>query len=264
MLSNPWFGGIAGVCSIISIPLGIYLFSAGLERPDITFLVSGSRGILYQKNPQSSLKLSFDDKPIDSDVYIAQIAIWNRGKRPVRREDFLITPRIIVASDGARIIEASVRAVTRQETQFSRTFDPAADTGVSIDWKVLEMNDGGVCQVIYTGTPDTTISVDGVIIGQRQFSSMKTSPVPHKPQSSFISTSTIFKLRLYFWVAVIIMALVLPLMILGAIQLNRSASRTSKIFYNALVAAVAVCFVMTIISGIKMLDTTQYKPPFDF
>ncbi len=122
LLSNPWFGGIAGTCSIFSVPLSIYLSFVCLSRPDLTALIPETRAVVYKSDHDAPLKVTFADKPVEGDVCIAHVAIWNRGNAPIRREDFLHPPEIEV-SDG-RVISADIRHVTRPESEVTAVIDP--------------------------------------------------------------------------------------------------------------------------------------------
>lgn len=178
LLRNEWYGGIAGFCSIVGIPLAMYLYYASLQKPCITYYVSPVRGVMFQKQADSGLAVSFKGLPIDSDVSITQIYIWNAGEKPVKPEDVRQPVMVKLNGDG-KILDVKVRKATDESTGFKaspkpanelsfQTFGPAVETfnDFGVEWKILERGEGANVQVTYVGEKDAKFSVSGKVIGQ--------------------------------------------------------------------------------------------------
>lgn len=84
--SNPIVTSIASVASIIALLLSIYFYYESKQSPDLTFSVNPVKLEVISTNQSSKLSISFNGKTIDSDVTTTQIAIWNQGKTPIKKD----------------------------------------------------------------------------------------------------------------------------------------------------------------------------------
>ena len=89
LLTNPWFGGAAGIASIISIPLAFYLYISAQVRPGLTVYVHPVRTAIVNAGQTSGIKILFKGVETGPNVTAAQIAIWNNGNAPIHRENIL-------------------------------------------------------------------------------------------------------------------------------------------------------------------------------
>ena len=161
--TNPWVAVAGLVATIISVPLAIYFGVASFASPDLAYVVSPARAVVVKQGTASHLSVQYGGRPIEGDVSAAQIAIWNAGKHPVRREGIL-RPISIRTDPRSPILEASIRKTSRDVIRLDLSRE--SETELRLSWNVLEQNDGGVIQVVYAGQPDARFSVDGVIEGQ--------------------------------------------------------------------------------------------------
>jgi len=122
----------------------------------------------------SSLSVSHNGKKLDSDVSAAQIAIWNRGRQPIRRAQIL-EPIVLKMPAGAVILEATIRRISRNVTKFDLDRSRLSNGIVSASWDILEEGDGGIVQIIYAGPVDAKISGDGIVEGQKALSEARFS-----------------------------------------------------------------------------------------
>lgn len=165
-LANPWVGGIGAVASIISIPLAVYLYFDSLQSPGLVYDVNPARATVVKQGQASQLAISYRGRPLTTDVTAAQIAIWNRGKAPVRRSAIL--EPIVIRMDGkAPILEATVRKTNRPVVKLELDTTRLGVGELGVSWNVLETDDGGVVQIVYAGGPDIAIRASGVVEGQR-------------------------------------------------------------------------------------------------
>ncbi|HST20534.1 MAG TPA: hypothetical protein VLR90_05430, partial [Blastocatellia bacterium] len=71
---------VGSIASIISLFLAVYFYIEGKEIPELTYSVHPAKAVVAQAGQSVRLATSYDGKQVNTDVTIAQIAIWNRGK----------------------------------------------------------------------------------------------------------------------------------------------------------------------------------------
>ena len=98
---------------------------------------------------------------------MAQVAIWNQGKLPIKDTDVL-KPIVLFTADKSPILEATIRKVSREVTNLQLQTNEVQNGRVTVAWKILEQDDGGIIQLIYAGSPEVDIRPDGVIEGQKE------------------------------------------------------------------------------------------------
>ena len=198
--SREWFrqnalliGIIGSVASIISIPLAIYFFARSTRARELVYLVNPARAVVFKPGQTSQLKVLLRDRPIRSDVTAVQVAFWNAGNEPIRPEDVLEPIVLRLLGPRAQLIEATLRKVSRpvvapelvliyphaskSQTRGGSISQGAASgtsqgapSGIRILWKILEKNDGGVIQLVFSGNPKAFVIAEGTLIGQRTIS----------------------------------------------------------------------------------------------
>lgn len=104
--------------TLISVPLAAYFYLQAREYPELAYFVSPVKAIVVRKGQASSLITSRNGKTIETDVTTAQIAIWNRGKRPIRSTNVL-APIVVQIEGDSAILEASVRKRSRDVTRLA-------------------------------------------------------------------------------------------------------------------------------------------------
>jgi hypothetical protein len=98
-------------------------------------------------------------------VSAAVVYFWNDGKLPIKTEDVL-EPLKIELDPNCEIIDARILRVTRAVTRFARgEVSDKARNSLPLSFGILEHEDGGAVQIIYTGKPDTRVSATGTIVG---------------------------------------------------------------------------------------------------
>lgn len=98
---------------------------------------------------------------------VAQISIWNRGNEAIRADSILDSIRVVVRPPCS-ILKANVQKMSRSVTGISLSMNRSNEGIVPISWKILEKGDGAVVQIMYAGTADSQVSVEGTIEGQRE------------------------------------------------------------------------------------------------
>lgn len=159
---------LASIVGIISLPLAIYFYLASLRDPRLTYLVHPVRAPIVQGQKLTSLKVLFNGADVHGDIIAAQIAIWNAGAGSIRATD-IMSPIQIQTEGNAPILEATIREMTRPVIGVSVDQTQSNAGRVLLGWQILEKNDGFVLQIIYSGSINTKLSLEGDVVGQKAF-----------------------------------------------------------------------------------------------
>ena len=153
---------------LIAIISSYITISNGLEDkhvPNLTYFVHPVRTAIVHGIGSPAFDIVQGKRVLKGDVTSVQVALWNRGRQAIRREDIL-SPIVLHLRDNDEIIDASIRKCSRAVTGASLDKQQLASGKVSIDWKILEHDDGCVIQLLYAGGIDAELEVLGVIQGQ--------------------------------------------------------------------------------------------------
>jgi len=164
--SNPWVGIVGTAAGIVGLLLTIVFYLRSASYPDLVYLDSTVRTIVVKQGTTSRLGVVFDGRPLTQDVTASQVALWNRGRQPIRRAAVL-QPVTITTEPRVPILEATIRKTSRDVVGLDLDRTRLADGEVSVSWNILEEGDGGVVQLVYAGDAGTRIRCRGVIEGQR-------------------------------------------------------------------------------------------------
>jgi hypothetical protein len=163
---------VSAIASLLALPLSFYFYYAAKEYPQLTYYVHPVKATVVRAGEASRLTAIIDNRPVETDITAAQIAIWNQGKRTIRRNNIL-RPIIISTENNTPILEATIRRTSREVTQLALNTDEAQQGRISVIWDILEQNDGGVIQLIYAGNAEVQITADGVVEGQPQIEKLE-------------------------------------------------------------------------------------------
>ncbi|MGC9970099.1 MAG: hypothetical protein ABSE56_05880 [Bryobacteraceae bacterium] len=162
----PWLGLVASICSIISVPLGVYFYSGSQRTRQLAFAVNPVQTIVVSAGRTSAIRVLSENMEIKSDVIAEQLVIWNSGTESIRPEHVL-DPITISTRPRAPILEVTIPRRTRDLTGFTVDDSERSSGRVGLKWKILEKNDGAMVQVIHAGPPTTELLVGGAVEGQR-------------------------------------------------------------------------------------------------
>lgn len=189
---HPVFITLAAVASLISVPLSVYFYFAAKERPELTYYTHPVKATVVRSGQASRITAIFDNKPVQTDITAAQVAIWNQGRKSIRK-DQVLKPVVIRTGDGSPILEATIRKESRDVTQLSLGTEEIQKGRLTVLWNILEQNDGGVIQLIYAGNTDVPIIVDGVIEGQTQINRLEFGGKIMTPYEQYEADKTDYK-----------------------------------------------------------------------
>ena len=163
--SNPWVSFLTAACSVIAVPLAIYLYLAGTKTRRLTYSVNPVKTVVVKGGEASTLRVLHGDQELKGDVTAAQVAIWNDGKESIRPENVLSLV-CVALRPSVPILEAKIRKVSRGVIGAALDGSRLADGVVPVTWKILEHNDGAVVQLIFAGSTQTGTEVEGIVEGQ--------------------------------------------------------------------------------------------------
>jgi len=161
---------LAYTCSILAVPLAIYLYFRGIQEREPKYYVSPERTRIIDTSvpAPAQLQVLYKGRDLNASVGAVVIYFWNDGKLPIKAEDVL-EPLIIDLDADCEILDARVLKVSRSVTKLTK--GEVGDRGknrLPLSFSILEHNDGAAIQIIYSGKPDTTVSLSGTIVGAGQ------------------------------------------------------------------------------------------------
>jgi len=156
---------VGSVASIISFALSVYFFSASREISELTYFVHPTKAAVVKTGQTSRLSVQFDGQKLTGDITATQIAFWNAGRRPIRSGGIL-KPLVIRTGNNARSLEATLQKASREVVGLTLDSSHLSSGAVGINWNILEQNDGGVVQIVYSGDEKVEIAAQAVVEGQ--------------------------------------------------------------------------------------------------
>ena len=121
---------------------------------------------------QEILKSTDFEWPQNAALTAINFSFWNKGRKPIKRENIIEKIHIILDDPEGVIVEVRLLKVPREFTNVTlnfSTYNPKRT--IDIDFRILERNDGATGQIIYAGNPESNLHIGGIIEGN-QFSSI--------------------------------------------------------------------------------------------
>lgn len=110
------------------------------------------------------LSASLDGEPIDGDLSMLRVALWNAGRTPVRADDVLEPIRVGV--ERARLLGVEVAFQSRGVIGATAT---SLETGeVGLGFRILEPDDGLEVRLLCAHRGDLRPGINGTLLGQPQ------------------------------------------------------------------------------------------------
>lgn len=193
LLNSPAYKICMGIFAVAGVIIGVLSLIIPIisqPRPDLVYAVSAPQTRIVSKivgppamaSAQSllaGLDVTYDGEDLgNTDVTVVQVAIWNRGKEAITKDMVLFG--VSISTPGTRILQASVQRYSRDPRitgfKIASTADSLQAGQLSVDWRILEKNDGGVIQLICAGAPQVDVNMQGAIEGQHTIQEVKTQP----------------------------------------------------------------------------------------
>ncbi|MBA7653131.1 hypothetical protein ES703_60974 [subsurface metagenome] len=167
MAKHPLVFLIVALLSLMAFIFMFVLHSVDQKERELVYAINPIKTQVVTMGEVTGLEIIHDGVALgDTDITAVQIAIWNSGDLSIRSDNVL--REIVICTDPpVQILEVSIVKSYREYdvTEF-RTLDTAEtlENGrVPVTWRILERNDGASIQLIYLGSSDVDIHVDGLI-----------------------------------------------------------------------------------------------------
>jgi len=183
LMDHPWFIRIAGLFSVIALPLSFWFYYASIQKPELSYAINPVRTTIVRPGQFSSMQVSINGNIISNDLSSVQIAIWNAGRKAIHESEIL-APIVIRPVPSTAIYEARSSKQARSETVMN--IHQELTNAIPIKWKILEQNDGCVLTLFYAGGDNIDFVVDGTIEDQGKVKRVKTG------QDNWISSLILF------------------------------------------------------------------------
>ncbi len=252
--SKPIVGILGSIASIIGLILAIYFYVGGKQSPDLTYSINPTRLELINAKQSSSFSINFNGKAVEGDITTAQIAFWNQGKSPIKKED-IIQDIFIYTEPSTSILEASLTKSSRDLLQIALGTDEFHQGRIPITWKILEQGDGGVIEIIYNGTSDINFYISGAVVGQKEITRYNNKIGFQSPEEEYEFRRMMNKRRR---IVSIPMAVFFGIgFIFLIVKILRDKTKLSSFEKRGLVIA-AMLLVVLIVLMVLMFNLSQY------
>jgi len=161
---------ICYACTLISIPLTIYLYRQTVQELAPTYYISPERTRIIDTTvpAPTELKVLYKDKDLQANVNALIVYVWNDGKLSIKAENVL-EPLRIELDPACEILDARLLKVSRSVAKFAKgEVSQSTKNSLPISFAILEHSDGAAIQIIYTGSPDAAAKMLGVVEGAGQ------------------------------------------------------------------------------------------------
>lgn len=250
LITNPIYGAITGICSVIGIPLAIYLYLAARAVPELSYYVSPTRTAIVSAAEASGLTVQYEGQQIRGDLSSVLVTIWNAGGKPILHSDIL-SPIVLRLGGEHPILDAKEVNEVRALIGFKIDSAQKASGILRVDWNILEHNDGARIQVIYQGNAHVPVFVRGAIIGQQAPARL----AYREPGSEQEESPTQY--------VAITLAMSILLMLIAALGHLKDRERNpSGKFRFYLYIAMPVAVVMLGVAMYQIYNTLWAAPPF--
>ena len=160
-----WFwANWAGV--FIGFAISFLFYWLGKKERKPKFAVRSYTVIQKAKEMTPGLTVHFGGHGEDlSNFTISRIAIWNRGKETIRRDDVpRLDPLRVLALEETKLLSAEVIYSSNVANQFSCSINKDK-TVLNVSFEYFEWNEGMVIQVAHSGIGSHSLDVKGKIKG---------------------------------------------------------------------------------------------------
>lgn len=145
--------GVLGLfVGVVGIVVSVLTLRLANRDPRPVYVQSGAPLARSISGPTLEVAVRFRGEGVQR-VTRSDVAFWNAGRGTVFGSDVPDShPITFVLPDGASLLDAKVRATTRDEINFGcRVDEVMGRTGVSISFDHLDSKDGGAIEVIHDG-----------------------------------------------------------------------------------------------------------------
>ncbi|MHB8088958.1 MAG: hypothetical protein ACYDH2_12005 [Anaerolineaceae bacterium] len=152
---------------LIGVFLSIYFFRKNIEKREPKILFKTFREI-EKLSPidDSNIQVLYKTKNVDR-VFTSYLWIWNKGKKAINKSDIPPQSTIFIKLKDKEynpiILDYRLLKTSREEININLKIE--GDNKLSFSFDFLDFNDGAVIEIQHTGSYETNIETEGVILG---------------------------------------------------------------------------------------------------
>ncbi len=166
---NPLVILISLTVAVVALILMVIFYFVSQEERELVYAVNPIKTQIITMGKVTGLEIIHNGINLgDTDITAARVAIWSSGDLSIKPENIL-KKVVIYTVPPVKILEVSIlknlRSVDITGFVLEDTTDTLANGKVPIAWRILEKNDGANIQLIYLGSPDVEVHIDGAIEG---------------------------------------------------------------------------------------------------
>jgi len=240
--NNPLMGLASTVLTLSGVLLAIYFYLASIKERELAYYSDPIKTVVVKSGQASEIEVHYRGRIVSSDVTGVQVLVWNNGEESIHKENILSEVKI-VTKPSVPILEAKITKLSRMVTQLEINSKLFSEGIVPISWLILEKNDGALIQLIYEGSPDVEIILEGTIEGQAKFTRAELGEKIKSPTEQLASAVKSKKSRLYeVIVGPFPLIYVIILIVIGLIEFKTGRNRVLR--YVVLIGTLSLFFVM--------------------
>ena len=162
-----WVGMILGTASLV-VALFLYWRSQipgifAWQSRDVSMI--GSSGAVFP----SGVEVQYRGTPVPR-IISSTVWIWNAGKKTVKGADIVARDPLRLRFDG-EILDVRIKKVSREVLRITAATSEEMRSAVCFDFEFLDSDDGGVVEVLHTGStkaPECTGTIMGLPRGPQR------------------------------------------------------------------------------------------------
>ncbi|MGP0591858.1 hypothetical protein ACTRXD_04855 [Nitrospira sp. T9] len=156
--------------SLISILLAVILYGKSRRVKDPKYYVESNTIIEGLETELDEIEVRFKGIP-QTRLTRSLIFFWNAGKGTIDRDDLVpLDPLRLIVPSNTKLLDARVVKTSSPSNEFgivkvNQEVGENHEGGVILDFHYLDLEEGGVIQLIHTGNRQTKIQMKGKIKG---------------------------------------------------------------------------------------------------
>lgn len=164
IVQHPLFGILSFLGTILSVFLAIIFYRLS-KREKKPYWSIGSNNLIEGFSSQvPGLEISYNNQKVEN-LTISKIVFWNDGKETIHGTDIAeADPLQIIARGNVKILDIKVLKTNSEASRFCNPNDSQLHSSF-VTFDFLDKNQGGIIQVIHTGTSSKDISLKGALKG---------------------------------------------------------------------------------------------------
>lgn len=154
---------------VVSVCVTSYFAIRFSERKEPRYSFLNEEKLARSKETLGDIEIKYRGKSVNR-VTSTYVWFWNKGRRPIRRNDIPDSKPILVElRDSHReleVLSAEIYSTTRQAIAFETT--QRGERAVELRFDFLDQSDGAAIEIRHTGTEETSVDISGIVLGAAQ------------------------------------------------------------------------------------------------